>query len=258
MATRRLASTVLQPLQRRFTAAAGTAPRTLYDKIFDAHSVEASDGDTVLLYIDRHLVHELSSPQAFAGLRAAGRVVRRPDCTLATCDHNVPTHSRTSFVSAGTFIEDQASREQVLALETNVRDFSLPYFGMADRRQGIVHVIGPEQGFTVPGAICVCGDSHTATHGAFGALAFGIGTSEVEHVLATSTLPQRRTRTMRVTVDGALATGVSAKDLALHVVGELGAAGGVGYTIEFGAPHLARTADTRDAAGASLPHCSPS
>jgi 3-isopropylmalate dehydratase len=165
-------------------AAAATAPRTLYDKIWDDHIV-VDDGQSSLLYIDRHLVHEVTSPQAFEGLRLANRGVRRPDCTLATVDHNVPTTDRSALIDVQTFIEETASRTQVLQLEQNVADFGVKYFGMADERQGIVHIIGPEQGFTLPGCVTVCGDSHTATHGAFGALAFGIGTSEVEHVLAT-------------------------------------------------------------------------
>ncbi len=164
--------------------AAKDGPRTLYDKIWDDHVVD-DDGMSSLVYIDRHLVHEVTSPQAFEGLRLAGRGVRRPDCTLATVDHNVPTTDRSNLIDIQTFIEETASRTQVMQLETNVKDFGIKYFGMADERQGIVHIIGPEQGFTLPGCITVCGDSHTATHGAFGALAFGIGTSEVEHVLAT-------------------------------------------------------------------------
>lgn len=159
-------------------------PRTLYDKIWDDHVVE-DDGLSSLLYIDRHLVHEVTSPQAFEGLRLAGRGVRRPDCTLVTVDHNVPTEDRSGLITVQSFIEETASRTQVMQLDQNVKDFGLKYFGMADERQGIVHIIGPEQGFTLPGCTTVCGDSHTATHGAFGALAFGIGTSEVEHVLAT-------------------------------------------------------------------------
>lgn len=163
---------------------AGTHPRTLFDKIWDDHVVD-DDGMSSLVYIDRHLVHEVTSPQAFEGLRLAGRGVRRPDCTLATVDHNVPTTDRSNLVDVATFISETASRTQVLQMEQNVKDFGVKYFGMEDERQGIVHIIGPEQGFTLPGCITVCGDSHTATHGAFGALAFGIGTSEVEHVLAT-------------------------------------------------------------------------
>jgi len=158
--------------------------RTLYDKIWDDHLVD-DDGMSTLLYVDRHLVHEVTSPQAFEGLRLGGRGVRRPDCTLTTVDHNVPTEDRSQLIDVQTFIEESASRTQVMQLEQNVKDFGLKYFGMADERQGIVHIIGPEQGFTLPGCVTVCGDSHTATHGAFGALAFGIGTSEVEHVLAT-------------------------------------------------------------------------
>jgi 3-isopropylmalate dehydratase len=161
------------------------AARTLYDKIWDDHLV-SDDGSSSLIYIDRHLVHEVTSPQAFEGLRLAGRGVRRPDCTLATVDHNVPTTDRSALIDVQTFIDETASRTQVMQLESNVKDFGVKYFGMADERQGIVHIIGPEQGFTLPGCVTVCGDSHTATHGAFGALAFGIGTSEVEHVLATS------------------------------------------------------------------------
>lgn len=160
------------------------AGRTLYDKIWDDHLVD-DDGESTLIYVDRHLVHEVTSPQAFEGLRLAGRGVRRPDCTLVTVDHNVPTSDRTELVDVETFIEEAASRTQVLQLEKNVQDFGLKYFSFADERQGIVHIVGPEQGFTLPGCVTVCGDSHTATHGAFGALAFGIGTSEVEHVLAT-------------------------------------------------------------------------
>jgi 3-isopropylmalate dehydratase len=160
------------------------APRTLYDKIWDDHIVE-DDGLSALIYVDRHLVHEVTSPQAFEGLRLSNRGVRRPDCTLSTVDHNVPTEDRSQLIDVQTFIEETASRTQVMQMEVNVADFGLKYFGMADERQGIVHIIGPEQGFTLPGCVTVCGDSHTATHGAFGALAFGIGTSEVEHVLAT-------------------------------------------------------------------------
>lgn len=160
------------------------APRTLYEKIWDSHLVD-DDGESCLIYVDRHLVHEVTSPQAFEGLRLAGRGVRRPDCTLVTVDHNVPTSDRKQLINVEEFIEEAASRTQVLQLEKNIDDFGLKYFSFADERQGIVHIIGPEQGFTLPGCVTVCGDSHTATHGAFGALAFGIGTSEVEHVLAT-------------------------------------------------------------------------
>lgn len=168
----------------RLSRSSLSAGRTLYDKIWDDHLVD-DDGLSSLIYVDRHLVHEVTSPQAFEGLRLAGRGVRRPDCTLVTVDHNVPTSDRQQLVDVKTFIEETASRTQVLQLETNVKDFGLKYFSFADERQGIVHIIGPEQGFTLPGCVTVCGDSHTATHGAFGALAFGIGTSEVEHVLAT-------------------------------------------------------------------------
>jgi len=205
----------------------------MYDKIWDDHIVEGTSDGTALLYIDRHLVHEVTSPQAFEGLALAGRPVRRPDCTLVTVDHNVPTFSRKSFNSIESFIKDEQSRAQVMAVEQNVQAFNLPYFGMADKRQGIVHIIGPEQGFTVPGSTCVCGDSHTATHGAFGALAFGIGTSEVEHVLATSTLNQKKALNMLVQVDGVLGAGVTSKDIVLHICGVIGTAGGTGATIEF-------------------------
>jgi hypothetical protein len=166
------------------TTSLNAKARTLHDKIWDDHLVD-DDGESTLLYVDRHLVHEVTSPQAFEGLRLGNRGVRRPDCTLVTVDHNVPTEDRSQLIDVQTFIEETASRTQVMQLEQNVQDFGLKYFGMADERQGIVHIIGPEQGFTLPGCVTVCGDSHTATHGAFGALAFGIGTSEVEHVLAT-------------------------------------------------------------------------
>jgi hypothetical protein len=167
-----------------FLALSATSPRTLYDKIWDDHLVD-DDGQSSLLYIDRHLVHEVTSPQAFEGLRLANRSVRRPDCTLCTVDHNVPTTDRSALLDVASFITETASRTQVVQMTQNMADFNLPYFGIEDERQGIVHIIGPEQGFTLPGCTTVCGDSHTATHGAFGALAFGIGTSEVEHVLAT-------------------------------------------------------------------------
>jgi 3-isopropylmalate dehydratase len=208
-------------------------PRTLYDKVFEDHIVNEQDDGTILLYIDRHLVHEVTSPQAFEGLKNAGRKVRRPDCTLATTDHNVPTAPRKNFKSVSQFIEEEDSRVQCETLEQNVKDFKLTYFGLSDARQGIVHIIGPEQGFTLPGTTVVCGDSHTSTHGAFGALAFGIGTSEVEHVLATQTLLTRRSKNMRVQVDGELAPGVSSKDIVLHVIGKIGTAGGTGHVIEF-------------------------
>ena len=204
-----------------------SAPKTLFDKIWDAHIVHRQDDGTCLIYIDRHLVHEVTSPQAFEGLRNAGRPVRSPNRTLAVADHNVPTTDR----SAG--IADEESRIQVEALASNAAEFGVPYFAMEDIRQGIVHVIGPEQGFTQPGMTIVCGDSHTATHGAFGALAFGIGTSEVEHVLATQTLIQKPAKNMRVTVDGDLTPGVTAKDIILAIIGKIGTAGGTGHVIEF-------------------------
>ena len=175
--------------------------KTLYDKIWDAHLVHAADGETSVLYIDRHLVHEVTSPQAFEGLRNAARKVRRPDLTLAVADHNVPTTNRAAGIS------DPESAQQIATLEANAREFGIEYLAMDDIRQGIVHIVGPEQGWTLPGTTIVCGDSHTSTHGAFGALAFGIGTSEVEHVLATQTLPIRKAKNMRVTVNGALPPG---------------------------------------------------
>ena len=202
-------------------------PRTLFDKIWESHVVDVQDDGTCLLYIDRHLVHEVTSPQAFEGLRTAGRKVRRPDATLAVADHNVPTTKR----SGG--IDDPESRLQVETLEANVVEFGVPYIPMTDARQGIVHIIGPEQGFTLPGTTIVCGDSHTATHGAFAALAFGIGTSEVEHVLATQTLLQMPAKNMRTSVDGELPFGVGAKDLILAVIGKIGTAGGTGHVIEY-------------------------
>ena len=208
-------------------------PRTLYDKVFQSHIVNQQPDGTILLYIDRHLVHEVTSPQAFEGLRNANRGVRRPDCTLATVDHNIPTTPRTHFRDAKSFVEEPDSRTQVTTLEDNVKSFGLTYFGMGDARQGIVHIIGPEQGFTLPGTTVGCGDSHTSTHGAFGALAFGIGTSEVEHVLATQTIITKRSKNMRVKVDGELLPGVSSKDVILHVIGIIGTAGGNGAVIEF-------------------------
>ena len=204
-----------------------TTPRTLFDKIWDSHRVALNDDGTAVLYVDRHLVHEVTSPQAFEGLKMAGRAVRRPEATLAVADHNVPTSDR----SAG--IADEESRIQVETLEQNCRDFGVPYFEMDDIRQGIVHIIGPEQGFTQPGMTIVCGDSHTSTHGAFGALAFGIGTSEVEHVLATQTLVQSHPKNMRVTVEGELPVGITAKDVILAIIGKIGTAGGTGHVIEF-------------------------
>ena len=201
--------------------------KTLFDKIWQAHLVHTDPDGSSLIYIDRHLVHEVTSPQAFEGLRNSGRKVAEPARTLAVADHNVPTSDR----SLG--IEDEESRIQVEALETNAAEFGVPYFGMDDIRQGIVHVIGPEQGFTQPGMTIVCGDSHTSTHGAFGALAFGIGTSEVEHVLATQTLIQQPAKNMRITIDGLPAAGVTAKDIILAIIGTIGTAGGTGHVIEF-------------------------
>jgi 3-isopropylmalate/(R)-2-methylmalate dehydratase large subunit len=205
----------------------GTKARTLFDKIWDAHLVDRQEDGTCLLYIDRHLVHEVTSPQAFEGLRAAGRRVRHPEATLAVADHNVPTTDRSQGIA------DEESRIQVETLEKNAADFGVDYFRMDDARQGVVHIVGPEQGFTLPGTTIVCGDSHTSTHGAFGSLAFGIGTSEVEHVLATQTLVQRPAKNMLVRVDGALPDGVTAKDLALAIIGKLGTAGGTGHVIEY-------------------------
>ena len=207
-----------------------TNPTTLFDKIWNSHVVTRLQDGTCLIYIDRHLVHEVTSPQAFEGLRLAGRAVRRPDATIAVPDHNVPTTSRAEGPDA---IEEPESRLQVQMLEANVAEFGIPYFPMSDVRQGIVHVIGPEQGLCLPGMTIVCGDSHTSTHGALGALAFGIGTSEVEHVLATQTLLQKPARNMKVEVTGALAPGVYGKDLALAVIGHIGAAGGTGHVIEY-------------------------
>jgi 3-isopropylmalate/(R)-2-methylmalate dehydratase large subunit len=201
--------------------------RTLFDKIWDSHVVDTQGDGTCLLYIDRHLVHEVTSPQAFEGLRTTGRAVRRPVATLAVPDHNVPTTDRSQGV------DDEESRIQLDALETNCAEFGVPYIPVTDIRQGIVHIIVPEQGMTQPGMTIVCGDSHTSTHGAFGALAFGIGTSEVEHVLATQTLIQRPAKNMRITVDGALPAGVTAKDMTLAIIGKIGTAGGTGHVIEY-------------------------
>src|ERR1700741_1552002 len=201
--------------------------KTLYDKLWDTHLVREAPGERSLIYIDRHLVHEVTSPQAFAGLRTAGRKVRRPDLTLAVADHNVPTADRAKGIA------DPQSREQVEALARNTAEFGVEYLAMDDIRQGIVHIIGPEQGWTLPGTTIVCGDSHTSTHGAFGALAFGIGTSEVEHVLATQTLRAQHSKNMRVTVNGTLPEGVTAKDIALAVIAKIGTAGGTGYVIEY-------------------------
>ncbi|HZQ58880.1 MAG TPA: 3-isopropylmalate dehydratase large subunit [Acidimicrobiales bacterium] len=200
---------------------------TLSEKVWERHLVHRAEGEPDLLFIDLHLVHEVTSPQAFDGLRLSGRTVRRPDLTLATMDHNVPT------TAPGTPIEDPISATQIEVLARNCAEFGVPLYAMGDPRQGIVHVIGPEQGLTLPGMTVVCGDSHTSTHGAFGALAFGIGTSEVEHVLATQTLPQAKPRTMEVVVDGALPDGVTAKDIILAVIGRIGTGGGMGYVIEY-------------------------
>ncbi|MBI2235132.1 MAG: 3-isopropylmalate dehydratase large subunit [Micavibrio aeruginosavorus] len=202
-------------------------PRTLYEKIWDDHIVHRAEDGTCLIYIDRHLVHEVTSPQAFEGLRMAGRKVRSPERTLATADHNVPTANRAHGIA------DPESRLQVQTLSENCKEFCVTLYGMDDKRQGIVHIIGPEQGFTQPGMTIVCGDSHTSTHGAFGALAFGIGTSEVEHVLATQTLIMKPAKTMRITVNGALQDGVTAKDMILAIIGKIGTAGGTGYVIEY-------------------------
>ena len=201
-------------------------PRTLFDKLWESHVVETLPDGTAILYIDRHLVHEVTSPQAFEGLRAAGRRVRRTDATIAVADHNVPT-------SPGRVGAEEDGLIQLATLEANVKAFAVPYIPIDDARQGIVHVIGPEQGISLPGMTIVCGDSHTSTHGAMGALAFGIGTSEVEHVLATQTLLQKPAKNMRVTIDGALAPGVSAKDMALAVIAHIGTAGGTGCVIEY-------------------------
>ena len=204
-----------------------TKATTLYDKIWNDHLVDEQPDGTCLLYIDRHLVHEVTSPQAFEGLRNSGRKVRAPQKTLAVVDHNVPTTDRSKPNP------DPESAEQIAALAENAREFGVEYFNEYDKRQGIVHVIGPEQGFTLPGTTIVCGDSHTSTHGAFGALAHGIGTSEVEHVLATQTLIQKKSKNMRVTVDGKLPEGVTAKDIILAIIGEIGTAGGTGHVMEY-------------------------
>ena len=207
--------------------------RTLYQKIWDAHVVERRDDGTSLIYIDRHLVHEVTSPQAFEALRLSGRTVRRPDLTLAVPDHNLPTTARRDANGARIPIADAESAQQLATLERNAPEFGIRLIGDADAEQGIVHVVGPEQGFSLPGATIVCGDSHTACHGGLGALAFGIGTSEVEHVLATQTLLLTQSKSMEVRVEGALGPGVTAKDVVLHITGTLGAAGGSGYVIEY-------------------------
>lgn len=201
--------------------------RTLYDKIWDDHVIDTGEDGTSLLYIDRHLVHEVTSPQAFEGLRMAGRTVHAPEKTLAVPDHNVPTLGRAEGIS------DPDSKIQVETLAKNAQDFDIEFYDMADKRQGIVHIVGPEQGFTLPGMTIVCGDSHTSTHGAFGALAHGIGTSEVEHVLATQTLIQKKAKNMRITVDGEIPEGVTAKDIILAIIGEIGTAGGTGHVMEY-------------------------
>jgi len=202
-------------------------PKTLYDKIWEDHLVHQQDDGTALLYVDRHLVHEVTSPQAFEGLRMKKRIVRRPELTLAVPDHNVPTTDRSKGIL------DAQSKIQVDTLRKNCKEFKIELFDVNDKRQGIVHIIGPEQGFTQPGTVIVCGDSHTATHGAFGSLAFGIGTSEVEHVLATQTLVQKKSKNFRINVNGKLPTGVTSKDVILKIIGTIGTAGGTGYVIEF-------------------------
>ena len=208
-------------------------PRTLYEKIWDAHVIERRDDGTCLIFIDRHLVHEVTSPQAFEALRMNGRKVRRPELTLAVPDHNVPTTARIDAEGNRIPIADPESRNQLEALERNAPAFGVRYFGATAREQGIVHVVGPEQGFSLPGTTIVCGDSHTAAHGGVGALAFGIGTSEVEHVLATQTLQLRKSKTMEVLVEGELGPGVTSKDLILHIIGTIGTAGGTGHVIEY-------------------------
>src|SRR5580765_4327172 len=202
-------------------------PKTLFEKVWEAHLVSEPTGRSPIIYIDLHLVHEVTSPQAFEGLRAAGRRVRRPERTVATVDHNVPTEPR------GTPITDPIAARQIEALQKNCKEFGVQLFDIDSPNQGIVHVIGPELGFTQPGKTIVCGDSHTSTHGAFGALAFGVGTSEVEHVLATQCLPQRKPKTMLIQVNGKLQEGVSAKDLALGIIGQIGTDGATGYVIEY-------------------------
>jgi len=204
-----------------------TSAKTLYDKIWEDHLIDEGEDGTSLIYIDRHLVHEVTSPQAFEGLRLAGRKVHAPEKTLAVVDHNVPTTDRRHG------IDNPESRTQVEALAKNAKDFGVEYFNELDIRQGIVHIIGPEQGFTLPGMTIVCGDSHTSTHGAFGALAHGIGTSEVEHVLATQTLSQKKAKNMRITVDGTPPRGVTAKDIIRSIIGEIGTAGGTGHVMEY-------------------------
>ena len=200
---------------------------TLYDKIWEEHLVHQQEDGTALLFVDRHLIHEVTSPQAFEGLRNSNRKVRQPNLTLAVVDHNIPTTDRSKG------IDDKDSRIQIETLDKNCKEFGVQLFGVHDKRQGIVHIVGPEQGFTQPGTVIVCGDSHTATHGAFGSLAFGIGTSEVEHVLATQTLVQKKAKNFRVNVNGKLAVGVTSKDVVLQIIGNIGTAGGTGYVIEY-------------------------
>jgi 3-isopropylmalate/(R)-2-methylmalate dehydratase large subunit len=202
------------------------APKTMFEKIWDSHVVREQPGQPALLYVDLHLVHEVTSPQAFEGLRLAGRTVRRPDLTVATVDHNVPTRDRL-------LLKDELSRVQIEELKHNAELFDITLYGIESDRQGIVHVIGPEMGYSRPGMVIVCGDSHTSTHGAFGSFALGIGTSEVEHVLATQTIPQKKPRTMEVRVEGALPYGVTAKDIVLGIIGRIGVDGGVGHVIEY-------------------------
>ena len=211
-------------------------PRTLYEKIWDAHVVDRRDDGTSLIYIDRHLVHEVTSPQAFEALRVSGRKVRRPDLTLAVPDHNLPTTARLDSAGQRIPIADAESAQQLAALERNAPEFGIRYIGDSDAEQGIVHVVGPEQGFSLPGATIVCGDSHTSCHGGLGALAFGIGTSEVEHVLATQTLLLKQSKSMEVRVEGLLGPGITPKDLVLHIIGVIGTAGGTGHVIEFRGP----------------------
>ena len=218
---------------RHYGIRMASRPRTLYEKIWDDHVVDRRPDGTCIVYIDRHLVHEVTSPQAFEGLRREGRPVRRPDLTLAVPDHNLPTTPRIDASGKRLAIADPESAQQLAMLESNVAEFGVPYIDATAAAQGIVHVVGPEQGFTLPGTTLVCGDSHTAAHGALGALAFGIGTSEVEHVLATQTLQLAPSKTMEVRVDGTLGFGVSAKDVVLAIIGKIGAAGGTGYVIEF-------------------------
>src|SRR6202162_6288076 len=205
------------------------APKTMFEKIWDAHIVREAPGESTILYIDRHLVHEMTSPQAFAGLRLAGRSIHRPDATIAVLDHNIPTVPGRRMLD----VVDEGSLECLTTMERNAQEFGLTLYGMADARQGIVHIIGPEQGLTLPGMTIVCGDSHTSTHGALGALAFGIGTSEVEHVLATQCLLQKRPKSMNIRGEGALTEGVTAKDMILGAIGQIGVEGGVGQVFEY-------------------------